>query len=74
MNRDHADLEVDFWDAGQGDCLVIKLPGGRLILIDTGPRGCPLIEWLREGSRRSAAIEAVILTHNDADTRDRCRC
>lgn len=62
-----ADLEVDFWDVGQGDCSVIKLPGGRLILIDVGPRGCPLIEWLREGSRRSAAIEAVILTHNDAD-------
>lgn len=62
-----ADLEVDFWNVGQGDCSVIKLSSGRLIIIDVGPRGSPLIEWLREGYRRSVEIEAVILTHNDSD-------
>lgn len=60
-------LEIDFWNVGQGDCTVIKLPSGRLIIIDVGPRGCPLIEWLREGRRRDVQIESVILTHNDAD-------
>jgi hypothetical protein len=60
-------LEIDFWNVGQGDCTVIKLPDGNLIIIDVGPRGSPLIEWLREGSRRNVRIEAVILTHNDSD-------
>lgn len=60
-------LEIDFWNVGQGDCTVIKLPNGKLIIIDVGPRGGPLIEWLREGTRRNVQIEAVILTHNDAD-------
>lgn len=60
-------LEIDFWNVGQGDCTVIKLPSGKLIIIDVGPRGSPLIEWLREGTRRNVKIEAVILTHNDAD-------
>jgi beta-lactamase superfamily II metal-dependent hydrolase len=60
-------LEIDFWNVGQGDCTVIKLPDGNLIIIDVGPRGCPLIEWLREGVRRNVHIEAVVLTHNDAD-------
>lgn len=60
-------LVIDFWNVGQGDCTVIKLPNGKLIIIDVGPRGSPLIEWLREGTRRNVQIEAVVLTHNDAD-------
>ena len=60
-------LEIDFWNVGQGDCTVIKLPNGRLIIIDVGPRGSPLVQWLREGTRRQTAIEAIVLTHNDAD-------
>jgi beta-lactamase superfamily II metal-dependent hydrolase len=46
---------------------VIHLPDGRLVVIDVGPRGCPLVEWLREGTRRGVQIAAVVLTHNDAD-------
>lgn len=60
-------LEIDFWNVGQGDCSVIKLPSGGLIIVDVGPRGSPLVEWLREGRRRSVRIEAIVLTHNDAD-------
>lgn len=62
-----SDLVIDFWNVGQGDCSVIRLPDGRLVVIDVGPRGCPLVEWLREGSRRGVRIAAVVLTHNDAD-------
>lgn len=57
-------LEVTFWDVGQGDCSTITLPDGSLIIIDVGPRGSPLIDWLYDKPRR---IHAVVLTHNDSD-------
>jgi beta-lactamase superfamily II metal-dependent hydrolase len=60
-------LEIDFWDVGQGDCTVIKLPSGKLLIIDVGPRGSPLVDWLNERRHEPIRIEAIVLTHNDAD-------
>lgn len=60
------DLEIDFWDVGQGDCSVIYLTDGSLIIIDVGGRGSPLIDWLSE-RRNHPVIRAIILTHNDSD-------
>lgn len=57
-------IQVSFWDVGQGDCSTITLPDGRLIVIDTGPRGSPLIDWLNDHPK---TIHAVVLTHNDSD-------
>jgi competence protein ComEC len=57
-------IQINFWDVGQGDCSTITLPDGRLIIIDTGPRGSPLIDWLNDRPRN---IHSVVLTHNDAD-------
>ena len=57
-------IQVNFWDVGQGDCSTITLPDGRLIIIDTGPRGSPLIDWLNDHPKK---IHSVVLTHNDAD-------
>ncbi len=57
-------LTVDFWNVAQGDCTVITLPNGELIIIDVGPKGSPLIDYLND---HSTPIEAVVLTHNDAD-------
>ena len=57
-------LEVNFWDVGQGDCSTINLPDGKIVIIDTGPRGSPLIDWLRDHPKQ---VHAVVLTHNDAD-------
>jgi len=59
-------LQVDFWDVGQGDCTVIRLPSGKLIIIDVGPVGSPLVDWLNE-RHPPLPIEAIVLTHNDAD-------
>jgi len=56
-------LIADFWDVGQGDGTVIRLPDGKLVIIDVGPRGSPIIDWLD----RSPTIHAAILTHNDED-------
>jgi competence protein ComEC len=60
------DLTIDFWDVGQADCTVVTLPDGRLVLIDVGKRGSPVVDWLTE-RRLPARIAAIVLTHNHAD-------
>ena len=58
-------LVVEFWDVGQGDCSVIHLPSGEIILIDVGPRGNPISGWLI--SHGNIRVHSIVLTHNDAD-------
>jgi len=57
-------VHVDHWDVGQGDCSVIHLDNGNLIVIDVGDENSPLVDWF---NIRPARIEAIILTHNDRD-------
>lgn len=65
MNGD-PELRIDFWDVGQADCTMLTLPDGRLLLIDVGRKGSPVVDWLNE-HRIAPQIEAIILTHNHAD-------
>ena len=65
-------VEIIFLDVGQGDALAIRSPGGRWILVDTGPRGRTydagarvVLPYLRR--RGVARIEALVLTHPDLD-------
>lgn len=58
-------LIVDFWDVGQGDCSVVRLPGNELLVIDVGPRNSPIIEWL--DARPAERVHTIVLTHNDED-------
>jgi competence protein ComEC len=68
----HGNLHIHAIDVGQGDAFAIRTPRGRWILVDAGPRTAhadagrdrvvPFL--LRHGARR---IEALILTHSDAD-------
>ncbi len=58
------ELVVDLWDVGQGDCTVLRLPDGKLLIIDTGPPDSPLVEWL---AARPEQIYGIVLTHNDED-------
>ena len=65
-------VEIVFLDVGQGDALAIRSPGGRWILVDTGPRGQTydagarvVLPYLRR--RGVAGIEALVLTHPDLD-------
>jgi beta-lactamase superfamily II metal-dependent hydrolase len=60
-------LTIDFWDVGQADCTTISLPDRKLIIIDGGRRGSPLVDWLGSRSGLAVAIEAIVLTHNDED-------
>lgn len=57
-------LIIDFWDVGQGDGTVIRLPDKSLVLVDVGPKGSPIIDWLAD---HRPTIHAIILTHNDED-------
>lgn len=59
-------LTVDLWDVGQGDCTVITLPDGSLVIIDVGNKGSPVVEWLAD-RRPQPKIAAIVLTHNDSD-------
>jgi competence protein ComEC len=65
-------LEIHVIDVGQGDAIAIRTPRARWILIDTGPRTATFDAGrmrvapylLERGARR---LEALILTHPDAD-------
>lgn len=60
-------LEVHFFDVGQGDAIFIELPDGRQILIDGGPDDT-VVEKLNEAmSFFDKEIDIVIATHNEAD-------
>jgi len=59
-------LKVTFWDVGQGDCSTIEIPDGSVIIIDTGPRGSPIVDWLNRGSSPKK-IHSIITTHNHED-------
>jgi competence protein ComEC len=65
-------LEIHFLDVGQGDATAIRTPAGRWLLVDAGPR----TDRFDAGERRVlpflraqgvTRVEAVILTHPDAD-------
>jgi competence protein ComEC len=59
------EITVDFWNVGQGDCTVITLTDGSLVIIDTGPINSPIYEWIVNNP--SLKIDSIIITHNDAD-------
>ncbi len=65
-------VEIVFLDVGQGDALAIRSPGGRWVLVDTGPRGRTydagvrvVLPYLRR--RGVTRLEALVLTHPDLD-------
>lgn len=62
----HVACECWFLDVGQGTSNVILLGGGRAIVIDCGPHGSQqTIQLLLR--RYVDTIEALIISHNDAD-------
>lgn len=66
--QEQAPLTVHFLDIGQGDAILISDDRGNQILIDGGPNGRKLLYQLgKEMPLLDKKIEAVILTHPDAD-------
>ena len=59
------DLVVTFLAIGQGDATLVEWPDGRRWLIDGGPPGRELLQWLRaRGIRR---LDTVFLSHGHPD-------
>lgn len=66
--QEQAPLTVHFLDIGQGDAILISDDRGNQILIDGEPNGRKLLYQLgKEMPLLDKKIEAVILTHPDAD-------
>jgi beta-lactamase superfamily II metal-dependent hydrolase len=64
-------LKIRFIDVGQGDAAIIESPKGKMVLIDGGEgehlRNYVSTVWARTLRYKSLDIEAVVITHGDAD-------
>jgi glyoxylase-like metal-dependent hydrolase (beta-lactamase superfamily II) len=58
---------IVFWDVGQGDCSVLHFTDDSIIIIDTGDKNSPLVEWLSWHPVSPLKIEAMVFTHTHAD-------
>lgn len=63
-------VEVHFIDIGQGDCMVIQLPDGKTVMIDSGDKSnknkTTIKEYLTD-KLHIETIDYVIATHQDGD-------
>ncbi len=66
LNR-NKELEVIFFDIGQGDSIYIEMDRGRQVLIDGGPSSDILEKLSEEMPFYDRKIELVVLTHPDHD-------
>lgn len=60
-----AQLNAYFVNVGQGDATYIELPGGSNVLIDGGPGGAPIYNFLKE--KGVTKIDHLVLTHPHSD-------
>ncbi len=58
-------LVVRFLDIGQGDAELLQLPDGETILIDSGDRGKPTVDLLKQFGVNG--LDLIIATHPHAD-------
>ncbi len=65
------DLEFLFFDVGQGDSVLVRTPGKKYFLVDTGPPSkysparTAIIPYLRD--KGITSLDAIVLTHPDSD-------
>lgn len=58
-------LTVEVLDVGQGDAILIRSPGGKVVLVDAGPPGAGIVGMLRR--RGIERIDLLVATHAHAD-------
>lgn len=60
-----AQLNAYFVNVGQGDAIYLEFPNGTNALIDGGPSGTPIYEFLK--SKGVTKLDRVVLTHPHSD-------
>jgi len=60
-------LTIAFLDVGQGDAIFIETPGGKQVLIDSGPNKKVLRELAKQMPFYDRSIDMIIMTHPDSD-------
>ena len=60
-----AQLNAYFVNVGQGDAIYFEFPNGTNALIDGGPSGTPIYEFLK--SKGVTKLDRVVLTHPHSD-------
>lgn len=67
----HHDLQVDFWNVGQGDAssILIDQKDEEIVLdvIDVGPSNNQFVSWIYSQKDKRFVFNNLILTHNDSD-------
>ena len=67
--RQEGELRIHFIDVGQGDCILLELPDGKVALIDGGDEkestATKIIRYLN--ALKIEVIDYLIVTHADAD-------
>lgn len=58
-------LTIEFLDVGQGDAILLRLPGGGIYLVDAGPGRTQALDLLR--ARGIKHLDGMLLTHPHAD-------
>lgn len=66
-NSNFALIEVNFFDIGQGDSILIEMPRNIQVLIDGGPNNDVVEKVAKEMPFLDRKIEIVVLTHPDKD-------
>lgn len=63
------DMRVTFLDVGQGDCIIIELPDGKNMIIDSGDTSSEVEKSISDftKSRNITVFDYVLLTHTDED-------
>ncbi|MCM2268141.1 MAG: MBL fold metallo-hydrolase [Elusimicrobiales bacterium] len=60
-----AQLNAYFVNVGQGDAIYLELPNGSNVLIDGGPAGKPIVDFLK--SKNVTKLDHVVFTHPHSD-------
>ena len=62
------DIEVNFLDIGQGDCIIIELPDGKNMIIDSGEHNsCQDVIKDFTDENNIDTFDYLLLTHQDSD-------
>lgn len=67
VSGDMPDLKIHFVDVGQGDCILIELPDGKNVIIDSGENNYSDLKSYIDENTSIKSFDYAIATHADSD-------